>query len=91
MLVWMFIAVGMFIAAVWTQEPATINGLPDPNDADAADGLSSLYRGEVRPEARPNILRTFGHPATALPAGGSLDRLWRHGCHGAEVPGGADA
>jgi hypothetical protein len=75
MLVWTFIAVGMFIAAVWVQEPATIKGLPEiPSTLMQLMGLSSLgyLGGKFARKPGPNILELSIIPATALPAGGSL-------------------
>jgi hypothetical protein len=75
MLVWTFIGVGMFIAAVWVQEPATISGLPQiPSTLMQLMGLSSLgyLGGKFARKPGPNILELSVIPATALPAGGSL-------------------
>src|SRR6185369_2485112 len=75
MLVWTFIGVGMFIAAVWVQEPATIRGLPQiPLTLMQLMGLSSLgyLGGKFARKPGPNILELSIIPATALPAGGSL-------------------
>jgi len=75
MLVWTFIAVGMFIAAVWSQEPATIKGLPEiPSTLMQLMGLSSLgyLGGKFARKPGPNILELSIIPATALPAGGAL-------------------
>ena len=75
MLVWTFIGVGMFIAAVWVQEPANISGLPViPTTLMQLMGLSSLgyLGGKFARKPGPNILELSVIPATALPAGGSL-------------------
>jgi len=75
MLVWTFIAVGMFIAAVWSQNPATTNGLPEiPSTLMQLMGLSSIgyLGGKFARKPGPNILELSIMPATALPAGGAL-------------------
>ncbi len=75
MLVWTFVAVGMFVAAVLALEPATIKGLPEiPSTLMQLMGLSSLgyLGGKFARKPGPNILELSIIPATALPAGGSL-------------------
>jgi hypothetical protein len=75
MLVWTFIAVGMFIAAVLAQAPSKIQGLPEiPTTLMQLMGLSSLgyLGGKFARKPGPNILELSIIPATALPAGGCL-------------------
>jgi hypothetical protein len=75
MLVWTFIAVGMFLAAVFSQDPAKISGLPTiPSTLMQLMGLSSLgyLGGKFARKPGPNILELSIIPAAAVPAGGAL-------------------